>query len=226
MPRHALVREHVRHVQDACGREQHHRVAVGVRGSEVVELDAIRAGADRHLVLERLLRQVVTLVLREDVRRRASRRRRDKRRRAHRCHVRLRVFLRDDVHGRGELDVAAHVIAMRVGVDDHRHRFRGERLDLVEKRLAPAGILGVHHRDAVRGDEDGGVAAGAGRQRVEHVKVVTQLLDLDGVGRRLRRLLKRRHGERKAPKTSRPPSTNRLFISPSVETANDTVFAR
>ena len=71
------------------------------------------------------------------------------------------VRLDDDVHRRRELDVAAHVIAVRMRVDQRRHRLVGERLDLVENRLAPARVLRIDHHDAVGGDEDGGVAAAA-----------------------------------------------------------------
>ena len=35
----------------------------------------------------------------------------------------------------------------------------GDRLDLVEDRLSPAGQLGVDQHDAAVGDEHGGVAA-------------------------------------------------------------------
>ena len=71
------------------------------------------------------------------------------------------VLLHDDVDRRRELDVAADVIAMRVRVDDRRHRLVRELLDLVEDRLAPARILRVDDDDAVAPDEDGGVAAAA-----------------------------------------------------------------
>ena len=81
---------------------------------------------------------------------------------------------------RGELDVAAHVIAVRMRVDQRRHRLVGERLDLVENRLAPAGVLRIDDHDAVGGDEDGRVAAAAVRQRFQHVQVVFELRDLEG----------------------------------------------
>ena len=67
----------------------------------------------------------------------------------------------DDVDRRRELDVAADVIAVRVRVDQERDRLRRQLLDLVEDRLAPAGVLRVDDGDAVGGDEHGGVAAAA-----------------------------------------------------------------
>ena len=79
----------------------------------------------------------------------------------HLLHVGLRVLLHDDVDRRRELHVAADVIAVRVRVDDRRHRLRRQLLDLVEDRLAPARILRVDDDDAVGADEDGGVAAAA-----------------------------------------------------------------
>ena len=56
------------------------------------------------------------------------------------------------------------MIAVGVGVDDRGDRLVGQLLDLVEDRLAPAGILRVDDDDAVRGDEHGGVAAAALQQ--------------------------------------------------------------
>jgi hypothetical protein len=44
------------------------------------------------------------------------------------------------------------VIAVRVRVDQCRHRLVGERLDLVENRLAPAGVLRIDNDDAIGGD--------------------------------------------------------------------------
>ena len=98
--------------------------------------------------------------------------------------------MRDDVDGGRELHVAAHVIAVRVGVDDHRDRFARQPLDLVENRLAPSGILRVDDHDAVGADEHGGVASPA----FEQEQVVLELLDLDNLRRR--RLLIGRDGER------------------------------
>ena len=119
----------------------------------------------------------------------------------------------DDVHGGGKLDVAAHVVAVRMGVDDHRHRLGGERLDLLEQRLAPAGILGVDDHDARGGDEHGRVAAAAAGERLEDEQVVRELLDLDGRGRRFRRL--GAHRQRKRTEHDQPARTICLLIVPS-----------
>ena len=84
------------------------------------------------------------------------------------------------------------MIAVRVRVDDRRDRLGRQFLDLVEDRLAPAGILGVHDDHAVRGDVDGGIAATA----LEHEQVVFDLLDLDDLGALLLRRLVRSHRQR------------------------------
>src|SRR5688572_16983832 len=68
----------------------------------------------------------------------------------------------------GEEFVTAVVIAMRVRVDDHRHRLVGNGLNLVHDALAVVGVLGIHKRDAVRLNEDGGIASAA-RHHVEIV---------------------------------------------------------
>ena len=103
---------------------------------EVVQIDLVGAVADRHLVLERSLRHPTAVLCRrwllED--------------RVHLLHVGLGVLLRDDVDRRRELDVAADVVAVRVGVDQRRDRLGRQLLDLVEDRLAPAGVLRVDDR--------------------------------------------------------------------------------
>ncbi len=91
--------------------------------------------------------------------------------------------MRDDFHRRRELDVAAHVVAVRVRVDDHRHRLVRDGLDLVEERLAPARVLGIDDHDAGGGDEDGTVSTAA----AHHEQVVFELIDLDHARRGLPR---------------------------------------
>ena len=51
---------------DAQRREQDERVAVGVAAAEVEQIHFVRALAERHLVLERPLRQSLAAVLLED----------------------------------------------------------------------------------------------------------------------------------------------------------------
>ena len=99
--REVLAGEDVAGVHHAQRREDHERVAVRVAAAEVVQVDLIRALAERHLVLERPLRQPLPLFsLKMFVRRAgliAMPVRRD-----HLLHVRLRVLLDDDVDGRRE----------------------------------------------------------------------------------------------------------------------------
>ena len=134
--------------------------------AEVVQLDAIRAAADRQLVRIRPLRQKPGVVSLE---------------RVHLRHVRFGVLVGDDVDRRREHRVAAGVVTMRMGVDDHRHRLIGDGLDLVEDHLAPAAELGVDNDDAIPGDEHAGVAATERftrhRRGARHVQVVSDLFD-------------------------------------------------
>ena len=180
--RQVLAGEQIADVRRPQRREDDERVAVGVAGAVVIEVDLVGALADRHLVLEGALRHAAVVVLLEDV---------------HLLHVRLGVLLHHDVHGRREFDVAAHMIPVRVRVDQHRHRLLGDRLDLVEDRLSPSRVLGVDDGDAVRRDEDGGVAAAA----LQHVEVVLHLVHVDDfrsvrVGGRRLRLHHRQSAER------------------------------
>ena len=150
--------------------------------AEVEQIDAILAAAERHLVLVGFLRQELRVVALEGV---------------HLLHVRLRVLVRDDLDRGREHVVAAGVVAVRVRVDDRRHRLVGDGFDPVEQYLAPAGELRIDHDDASGGDEDTGVAAGeqapVGRIRSgDHVEVVLHLLDLRRRQRRRRRPARRR----------------------------------
>ncbi len=101
------------------------------------------------------------------------------------------------------------MVAVRVGVDDPDHRLARQFLDLVEDGLAPPRVLRVDHRDAVRPDEHGRVAAAT----LQDEQVVLELLDLDNLGRRGR--LVGRHRQRQA--TDREESTkqqNSFHASP------------
>ena len=162
-------REHVARLQHAHRRKDDERVAVGVSGAEVIEINAIVAAADRQLVLEGPLRQ--------ERRVRALERR-------HLRHVGFGVFLSDDVDAPRKSFVAADVIAVRVRVDDCRDRLVGDLLHLLENHRSVPRELRVDEDDAGVGDEDDGVAAGevvTRRRRPDHVQVV---FDLDGVRQR------------------------------------------
>ena len=140
--------------------EHHERVAVGVRRAEVVEVDRLVAVEHRQLVGVGLVGQRVLLGAPAN------------------CGIFAMLGLgvgvgHDLDRGREEV-VAAGVVAVRMGVDDVRHRLVGDRLHLVQDRLAPVGQLGVDEHDAVGSDEHGGVA---GTTAGHHVEVVLHLLD-------------------------------------------------
>src|SRR5206468_2358874 len=82
-----------------------------------------------------------------------------------------------DLHRGAKELVAAVVVAVRVRVDDRRHRLAGNRLDLVENGLAPIRELGIDQDDACVGDERRGVAAAAG----DHVEVLFDLFDFSDI---------------------------------------------
>jgi hypothetical protein len=109
-------------------------------------------------------------------------------------HQARRVLVRDDVDRGRELDVAAHVIEVGVGVDDRGDGLVGQLLELGDERRAPARQLRVHQRDAVGADERRRVPAAA----AQYVEVVAQLLDLQHHRRRLTAAsrLHRRHSHR------------------------------
>ena len=81
--------------------------------------------------------------------------------------------MRDDLDAGAEEVVVAGVIAVRVGVDDPRDRLVGDRLDLVDHRLAPAGQLRVDERHAGVGDEHRDVAAAEGIRAAPGIALVS-----------------------------------------------------
>ena len=174
--RQSLVREDVAGVHGSQRREHDERVAIRMPGPEEVQVDLIGALADRQPVGERALHHAAIGVLGKDL---------------HLLHVGLRVRVRDDVSGGRELHVATHVIAVCMGVDEERHRFGRQLLDLVENRLAPTRVLRVDDGDAVGGDEHGGVAATA----AQDVEAVVQFLDLYGACLSLASLARRGHAD-------------------------------
>src|SRR3954468_21941549 len=185
--RQVTSRHGVADMHDPVRSKDHECVAAGVRRSEVAQIDLIFSAANRPRVCEGSRRQTAAPVLLEDA---LLLRGLQAVYGVRLLHVLLRIFLGDHVHRRGEFDVAAHVIAVRMGVDDRRHRFIGQRLDLVEDWLAPSWILRVDYHDALVGDEHGGIAATV----FQYVEVVLYFVDGDGLLGRLRRLLKRRYG--------------------------------
>ena len=116
----------------------HKRISIGVARAEVIQVDLILAAEQRHPVFKGSLRNEFRLVTLEDI---------------HFQHVRFCVFLRHDIDGRRKFRVASGVIGMRVRVDDHRHRFAGDRFHLVQNRLAVARVLGIDQNDTLLGDE-------------------------------------------------------------------------
>jgi hypothetical protein len=147
-----------------------------VPAAEIVQVDAVAAAAERHLVLEGVLRNPFAAGFLEDIGKPIG----------VPCaidgrpclHVFLRVLVRNDLDARRKLDVAAGVVAVAVSVDDRRYRLGGKLLDLREDRLTPSGQFGVDHDDPLRADEDSGVPPSL----LEHEQVVFQLVDLDDLG--------------------------------------------
>ena len=91
----------------------------------------------------------------------------------------LRVLVRHDLNRRSgglEVVVAAVVVRVHVRVDDRRHRLVGDRLHLRQDRFTVVGELGVDEDDALGGDEDRRITAGAANL----VEVVLDLLDRAG----------------------------------------------
>ena len=155
--------------------KDHPRIAVGVTAPEVIEIDLLRAAADRHLVLEGAIGHVLSAIRLEHVRRDAALR---AFRRQPLLHVGARVRLGDEFNRGGEVDVAADVVVMGVGVDDAHHRLRGDLLDLGDERLTPSRDLRIDDGDPVGADEDGRVAAASS----EEEEIVLEFFDLNDLG--------------------------------------------
>ena len=155
----ALGGKHVARVHHARVAEDDERIAVGVGGAEVKEIDRLVALEQGHLVLERLVGQTVLLGRLLEGR--------------HLLHVGAGVFLRDDFHAGGEEIVAARVVAVGMRVDDVGHRLVGDGLHLVEDRLPVVGELGVDEHHAGGGDEGRRIPA----LPRDCVEVVRNLLD-------------------------------------------------
>ena len=172
-----LPREHVSGGHRARDWKDHERVAIGVAGPEVIEVDPIVAAPQRHPVGERPVRH----------RRRV---RRDTRVGGHPLPC---VLVRDHVDRRREVLVAADVIWMRMRIDDHRHRLVGDCTNLIQDRLAVVWELRVDEHDAALRHEHRRVSAGTGN----NVQVVADLLDRAGRRNARALLLRRRASHRK-----------------------------
>ena len=109
----------------------------------------------------------------------------------HLDHVRLGVLVGDDLDRSGEELVAAGVIAVRVGIDDHRDRLVCHRSDLVHDRPAPVGELGVDEDDVLAKSRRPPYC----RRRLDHEQVVADLFDFGDI-RLLFRRLHRGNGHR------------------------------
>ena len=137
--RQLLVAHQIAHVHDAQRGEDDPGIASGVARSEVEEIDPILAAAKRHLLPEHEFREEVHL---------------DALERRHPVHVQACVVLRDDLDRGGEELIAPGLIAMGMGVDDGRHRLRGDSPNLVENRLAPSCELRVDENDPELRDQE------------------------------------------------------------------------
>ena len=175
--RQPLALEHVAGVHGARFPEHHERVAVGVAAPEVIEVDAVGAVEERHPLGVPGLRQILRVLALEGVavgHRLAGLAR----------HLGQGVLVHHEAHGVGQLDVAAAVVEVGVGVDDVGDGLVGQLAHGGDDVLAVAVDLRVDEGDAVGGDEDGGVPAAAHalhlRRVPQHVEVVGDLLDREG----------------------------------------------
>ena len=167
-----LPREHVARVQNPERGKDDEGVAIRVARAEVVQVDLVLPGPERRRVRERALRQELRLVAGELI---------------HPNHVGLRVLVNDRVDRRAEELIAAHMVAVRVRVDDGRDRLVGHGADLLEQPLTPSGQLRVDDDHTRLGHEDRRVATRERRpivraRRADDVEVVLDLLNVEDVG--------------------------------------------
>ena len=154
--------------------------------TEVIQVDLVGPGTERHPIPERPGRQAVAVRVGKDVRRRLC----PTAVWPHHGHVGLRDFVRHELDRGRERDVAAHMVVMAMRVDECRDRVARQRLDLLQDRLSPARVLRVDDDDSGCRDEDRRVPATP--RSPQHEQIVFQLLDLDDLGR----LLSRHDGKR------------------------------
>ena len=89
----------------------------------------------------------------------------------------------------------AHVVAVRMRVDDHNHGFGRDRFDLLQNARAVVSVFGIHDDDALLGDEGRSVTASVAAG--DHVQVVFYFLNFELRRLTLLRLLSRdRHRDR------------------------------
>src|SRR5215470_970073 len=121
------------------GGEDDKCVPVSVRGSEVIKIDLVRSLEQFHSIFKRAIRKAI-LVGRifEHV---------------HLLHVRLCVFLRDDLNGSGEKLITSGVVSVRMCIDDVRDGFVRHCLDLVENGLTIVRQLGIDQYNSFSRDK-------------------------------------------------------------------------
>jgi hypothetical protein len=96
-------------MQGADGGEDDKCVPVRVRGSEVIKIDLVLSFEQFHSILKRAIRETILVgLIFEDV---------------HLLHVRLSVFLRDDLNGSGEKLITSSMVSVRMCINDVRDGF-------------------------------------------------------------------------------------------------------
>src|SRR5262245_40002418 len=167
-------------VHDLQRWEDDESIAAGVATPEVIEINLIGAFQHTELVLVGLPGQELLAFLGL--------------KRGHLLHVRLAVLVGDELDGAGEGAVAAHVVAVRMSIDDHNHGFGRDGFDHLQDARPVVRIFGVHHDDTLFRDESRSVTATAR----DHVQVVFDLLNFEFSRRVLLRLLLRGHQRNRA----------------------------
>src|SRR4030095_13589023 len=123
----------------ADGREDDKCVPVSVCGSEVIKIDLVRSFGQFHSILKRAIRETILVgLIFEDV---------------HLLHIRLCVFLRDDLNGNGKKLITSGVVSVRMCIDDVRDGFVRHCLDLVENGLTIVRQLGIDQYNSFSRDK-------------------------------------------------------------------------
>src|SRR5215471_9139525 len=143
----------------ADGRKDDKCVPISVRGSEVIKIDLVPSLEQFHSILKRAIRETILVGwIFEHV---------------HLLHVRLCIFLRDDLNGSGEKLITSRMVSVGMCIDDVRDGFARHRLDLVENRLTIVCQLSIDQYNSFARDKYRAVPACAWN----HVQPVRNFLN-------------------------------------------------